>query len=788
MPTFNHVIRKDPFNGEKRTRDSHDGKLVILDIKKDSPLPAKPLVTLRRDLKYWLVRAEQDGEGALPAMDVKDFAQDNSLRLTVNYRGRCPEGNEAKVAQSLGKGEDPTAALHLRLEAWTHSTMRELQSEGRDPVADFFAVRSRWQEKIAVRAEQETGLHLVVRLEIEGEKHLGTLKLDSQSVPVRVNDYAESLALLYSADLEVENQSVAVLSLGRRRQLDQAIADEIRQVALKCSLHELCFGLDRPAKGLTAGTIRDEIKARVAKRVADFGRRLSFLSLQHSQMNWLPQQTYEIRHEVSCEIDKYPQPVTVKHTLVLTLQDVGRFMTHRVGDVKDYFQKQLGEITRKELLKVTYVDLLLKFPTYAAKIEKKVSDVAADVGLGVDQLISIPNLREIEWRDKGFEINVSQSFDTKVTAVKVEVTVVGSARLSNLEAEKVKPRIDRSVDIPAEVHEVVAAATAAVLHSTEPERYYLEFTASKEGEYEKGVEFEIRSAIKKELKPFELEDLHLAIKQSEDNLKRRYDELVTGTHVFTVETLSYRESAAPEKVTCEIEFQIRGVDGQNWPVFIGNKYPNIRDEIAAIKNTFRRDVKDKLATMPIETLRWTDYKTRSEIEAKAIVPSVGKIRVAYGLILGVVNFGRQDTLSATERVTKVNEIKSIRDKSDVEVAREQEALRKKELSQLQERRLVLQASGMGDEDELKMLHDRIKELTDDHSARAIVPHQAAFEPAPKDVSKTSFSFDDFTPPPADAAKQLPPETKTAGESPKQPMPSKGGQDDEIEVLPPEKEV
>lgn len=787
MPSFNHIIRKDPFNGQKRSRDSHDGKLVILD-KKGSALSAKPMVTMGRELKYWLVRTEQDGEGALPAMDVHDFANDNSLRLTVNYRGPCPEGNEAKVAQSLGKGEDPTAALHQRLEAWTQATMRELQSEGRNPVADFFAVRSHWQEKIAVRAEQETGLHLTVRLEIEGEKHLGTLRLNNQAVQVRVQDYAESLGLVYSADLEVENQSAAVLSLGRRRQLEQAIADEIRLVALKYSLHQFCFGLDQPIPELSAGTIREEIKAEVAKRVAEFGRRLSFFALQHSQMNWLPQQTYEIRHEVSCEIDKYPQPVTVKHTLVLTLQNVGRFMARRLGDVKDYFQKQLGEITRKRLLKVSYVDLLLKFPDYSAEIEQTVRSVAAEVGLDVEQLISIPNLREIEWRDKGFEINVSRSFDTKVTAVKVEVTVVGSARLRNLEAEKVKPRIDRSVDIPAEVHEVVAAATSAVLHRTEPERYYLEFTASKEGEHKKGVEFEIRSAITKNLKPFDLEDLHLAIKQSDDNLKRRYDELVTGTHSFTVEALSYRESAAPEKVTYVIEFKIRAVDADKWPVFIGNKYVSTKEEITALKDTFSRDVYDKIATMPIETLRWTDYRTRSEIEAKAVVPSVGKIRSAYGLILEVINFGRQDTLSAASRLTKVNEIKSIRDESDVEIAREQEARRKTELSQLQDRRLVLQASGMGDEDELKMLDRRIDELTKDHSARAIAPHQAAFEAAPKDVSKTPFSFDDFTLPSTIGAKQLPPGSETAGERPKSPAPQKSVKDGEVEVLPPEKDV
>jgi hypothetical protein len=788
MSTFNQVIRKDPLNGDKRIREPHEGKVVVVDAKRGTTLPAKPLLTFGRDLKYWLVRAEQEGEGILPAMDVKDFAKDNSLRLTVNYRGRCQKGNEPKVALALGKGEDPTAALHLRLEEWTHSSMRELQQEKRDPVGDFFAVRSLWQDKIAARAVDEVGLSLMVRLEIEGEKQLGILKLNNQTAQVRVMDYAESLSLLYSADLEVDprNLSIAVLSLGRRKELEQAIADEIRMEILNCSLHQFCFGLDRPAHETSSETVREGIKAKVTARVAAFGRKLSFFALQHAQMNWLPQQTYEIRHEVSCEIDKYPQPVTVRHTLVLTLKDVGRFMARRLGDVKDHFQKELGEITRKQLLKVSYVDLLLKFPDYSAQIEQKVSAVAADVGLGVDQLISIPNLREIEWRDKGFEINVTRPFDTKVTAVKVEVTVVGHARLSNLEAEKVKPRIDRSVDIPAEVHEVVAAATAAVLHRTEPERYYLEFTASHDGDYEKGVEFEIRTAVKKELAPYAIEDLRLAIKQSEDKLKRRYDELVTGTHTFEVEALSYRESAAPEKVTCEIEFQVRGVAAENWPVFIGNKYPNIQDEIAAITNTFKRDVKDKLATMPIETLRWTDYRTRSAIEAKAVVPSVGKIRGAYGLILEVINFGRQDTLRANERLNKVNEIKAIRDGSDVEIAREQEARRKTELSQLEDRRLKLQASGIGDEDELKMLHDRIKELTDDHSARAIVPHQAAFEPAPPDSSKASFSFDDFTALPADVAKQLPQHTETGGESPK-PVPRKAGQDGATEVVPPEKD-
>jgi hypothetical protein len=101
--------------------------------------------------------------------------------------------------------------------------------------------------------------------------------------------------------------------------------------------------------------------------------------------------------------------------------------------------------------------------------------------------------------------------------------------------------------------------------------------------------------------------------------------------------------------------------------------------------------------------------------------------------------------------------------------------------------MEMQRDGVTDEPDYDALMLRIKELTDDHSARAIAPYQKAFEPAPKDTSKSSFSFDDFAPS-SDGPKQLPPQTGTAGESPQRPAPKQAEPDEETEVLPPEKDA
>lgn len=790
MNTFDRIIQKDPLNGGPRARDSHDGKLIVIDAKSETILPGKPFITLRRELRYWQVQAEVDGEGSLPALTIKDFTTDQSLQVSVSYRARCPEGYESRVALALGLGEDASRKWHTLLETLTQVVMRDLRQENRDPVGDFFNVKKQWQNRISQRAGEQTGLDVEVRLEIEGEKQLGTLKLANQSAQVRVKDYAEPLALLYTVELDVDsdNRSLAVLSLGKRKELEQGIAEEIRQTALDCTLHELCFSLDGAPLPNGAKSIAQVVRERVERRAAEFGRKVVSFFLQHAQLNWLPQQRYEIRYPVSCEIDKFPQPITVQHTLVLKLKDVGLFMKRRMGDVKDFFQARLEEITRSVLLRVTYVELLLKFQRYSDEIERQIKEVAKNVGLDVDQLISLPALREIEWREKGFEINVGEGekFETKVPAVKVNVAVVGRARLRDLEAEKVKPRIDRSVDIPEEVRNVVRTTTSGVLHRTEPERFYLEFSASKDGDQEAGVESLIQREVRKALEPYALDDLELTIKQGTDPLKERYDKLVVGTHMFTVDTLSYRESAAPEMVVCEIEFKICAVDSNGWSAFIGNQYSSVEAEIGAIKSTFQRDVKDKLNTMPIEKLRWTDYRTRSEIEYNAIVPSLDKIRETYGLVLRVVNFGRKITASAGKRLHKVRLMGDIRDTTDVKIVQEQENRRLVALSKMEDQLLKLRTEDPGNIEEIELLEEQISGMQSEHTSRAITPHEKAFDPAPKDASP-EFSYTDFAPLSGQGAQpQLPggattaPPTKEAGPVHADPEPA-----ERVEIIPPD---
>ena len=625
---------------------SHSEKLVIIDAKTGEVLPKKPLMSFR-ELHCYVVSTQKYAECDVLDCKVKDIATARAISLNITYEASCESGKEPDLVKTLFKGDHPGAVVEQFIRQCIQDFVRNKNNGIKFIDGYFQGLKEKAQENISQRANREIGLILELRLSLKEADKIKPVQLHSEFFPVRVKDYGEELSLkIKEAMLQVnEDNKINIVATHEQPLQLQILLQEKIGVFLRehATLHEFCYQLESSLRNRLIDHLNDEI---LLKR----GRKMSSLHLESSDVGFLrPKESSQFRYEIECTIKDCPTAISVKHDLLMTLDDLGKYRMAKIDDLETWFKEKVKTITQTTLLEQRYADLILDFDSEEAQIEydikTAVEQEAKSIGYAIKHLFVIPNLDPIIIKREGISFEETGEFVTNDARVRVRLSIVVEAEINRL--ENLKNYLHPQTNLLEEIKKVVTEQARLIIHKIDPERFYMRFWPSVDNPNEVSVEQQLREGISDKLTDvFHLENITITPKRDskDDTLAERLYALQEGFHDFTVETFPLREAGHEESVTFNGQFKIWAVDQSGWYTFQLHNYQTKEKEITDIRKVLEKDIKTNLETVPNRFIKYRDEETKKEIH-QIFNYSVKKITEQFGLVMELVNIERLPTPS-----------------------------------------------------------------------------------------------------------------------------------------------
>ena len=623
-------------------------KLVIIDAKTGEFLAKKPLMSFR-DFRCYVVSTQKEAESDVLDCKVKDIATARAISLNITYQASCQSGKEPDLVKALFKGDHPGAVVEQFIRQCLQDFVRVNKNNGINFIDGYFqGLKEKAQEYISQRANREIDLILELRLSLKGAyEKIKPLPIHSEFFPVRLKDYGDELSLkIKEAMLQVnEDNKINIVTTDEQSSELLNFFKETIGVFLRenVTLHEFCYQLESGLRNRLIAHLNDEV---LLKR----GRKISSFHLESSGVGFLrPKESSQFQYEIECTIKDCPTSIIVKHDLLMTLDDLGKYRTAKIDDLETWFKEKVKTITQTTLLEQRYADLILDFDSDEAQIEydikKAVELEAKSIGYAIKHLFVIPNLDPIIIKREGISFEETGDFFTYDARVRVRLSIVVEAEINRL--EKLKNYLHPQTNLLEEFRKVVSEQTRLIIHKIDPERFYMRFWPSVDNPNEVSVEQQLREGISDKLTDvFHLENITITPKRyyKDDPLVERLQALQEGVHDFTVETFPLREAGHEESVTFNGQFKIWAVDQSGWYTFQLHNYQSKEKEIADIRTVLEKDIKTNLETVPSQLIKYRDQETKNEIH-KIFNYSVKKITEQFGLVVEIVNIERLPTES-----------------------------------------------------------------------------------------------------------------------------------------------
>tara|TARA_R110002096_G_scaffold318022_3_gene512399 strand:- start:6934 stop:9552 length:2619 start_codon:yes stop_codon:yes gene_type:complete len=156
--------------------------------------------------------------------------------------------------------------------------------------------------------------------------------------------------------------------------------------------------------------VRAGLEGHINQFVNQYGLSIQHLAL-HTNFSLIATIDDTFEHDVSCRVQPDDTQVSIRHQLDTDLSEVAKYQQAGITNFENWVTDILNRCTQKELFGHTYTDLLLAFDPIKQRIGSAVRQQAADVGLVVRQLISIPNLPLRKLIDEGFRLEITRGGD-----------------------------------------------------------------------------------------------------------------------------------------------------------------------------------------------------------------------------------------------------------------------------------------------------------------------------------------------------------------------------------------
>lgn len=716
-------------------------KIVIIDAKAGAILPKRPLLSLGKDLRYYLVQPHMTVDCEGPTCRVKSFKKKRYLTLKIRYEARCAAGQEEEAVTALYHGDGPSLVLNSLITIWVEEFAREKKEDQIDICVELDTLRGELERCINRKARESAGLTLDTSLEIVEEGELEEIPLGTGEFGVRVRDCDDELRMSLETSLEVDpsRRTLALLSARDAASFEGKLKNRIRKwLVANATLNDFSHDLTNGVKKNLFREINESLEGD--------GRRIAFLTLASPMLKkapalgQLPDEFVTEEHAVSCHIRDARQEITVRHRLILHLEDLGKFRLARIGRLQEWTRDKLNQITRTVFFDKRYLDVLLG--DGPEEIRHRMEREAGKIGYKLQQLTVVPDLEPLSWKD-GLDVEMEEkNFVTFDARVEVKLDILVSGKITNLRHDKLARYLTpEAKDIREDIRAAVLKQVQKVLHSVDPERFYMRFYHS-DTLSEEPVKDVLESAIRGLLSDrFAYEDTNVVLKPRETDLTRRLEELQQGPHQLQMTIFPMREGGLREEVTLHVFFDILGVHELGWHTFClkSKKFDKAPEHLAAIRSFLLADMRSNLENIPADYLQFSDVKIRQKLEG-VMKASVDKVIYTFGVVVQFVSMRRGAT--AEENMTRDVLQSDIRAKRQAMIAAteaDHQAATTEMNMLLLERQELIAAGVEEDDDDFETVNKRLKKLR-----AKIVPYPKARLPkALPQATSEGFDFDDF---------------------------------------------
>lgn len=503
LDTIIKEVNKSEASSQAKTKTLGKKVIVINKVKKEI-MPKIPFFS-GKNVAYYLVANNEDAANIAERKDllieVRDFANDRKLGISVAYRASCPAGNEEKVTEVLCGDNSPGVELDKKVKTW----MIELTDEYAAKIIDDYPNQVKEIQKSLKRfAQEKVGLKLDFRLSLDKEEKLESVQIGPTEITVYVSDSDEALDLQLKTELIVNDLVIATSNLesGWLISLVKLTKEEIKKYLLKnITISQFYYELK--------DTVRNRLANHLDSVLRDKGRKVGYLYLDSKTISSspVPKELVEIQDTVDCQVQRYADLVSVENTLLMLPQDVRRYISAQSPNLKAWVKNKLEKIVKPLLLDKKYVDILLDFEKEALEIKSAMQAEAESIGYAVQHIVSLPKLEHLILKEN-LEIkdNNNKEFSTNAASIKVKLSTTANIKFENfekLEDYLVKTNEDNQLvsrpvkEIKDLISETINSTMGEILRTVSPERFYMGFYEPITDE--KSVEQELKDAITKAL-------------------------------------------------------------------------------------------------------------------------------------------------------------------------------------------------------------------------------------------------------------------------------------------------
>jgi hypothetical protein len=730
-------------------------KLVYFDADNRVVLERRPIFAFF-DLRCYLVFNTHDprnrAEGTIAGYNLHHF--DETLPVSVSYAATCRPGHEGRVTKSLFD-----LSLSLR-EVLENHLKRWLVEIGERDIPAFVATcldehdRAAIEAKIAEKAFAETGIDLAVRLSLDWEKLLAPLPITREHLSVIVSDFQDEeqdLGVKLTLELDEERKRDAILKFRAQQRLPELMLRElVRYVRQQVSLPTFMT--------LHSTTARQHVAEYLNGVLAPYGRKVGLIRLEPNSRG--PETFFQGQRGVEVELHEYPQKVVISNKVQMIMKDVVRYRAAKSPDLKTWLAQNLDRYVPQILFGASYLDVLIGFDEYKAKIKDVLTGEAEAIGYSIQQLITTPELEPITWM-KPFPLEVgSTRFETRLAQFYVTLQFNARVRIPNLET--VKQYLNRDKKVPELMTETIVAVARELLHSVQPQRFYMRFSYTPDRN-EKTVEQELVAAIKKRLRvEFGAEVYEVVVKVSDtDPIVARIRKLRETICPFAVALKWFQFG---EMTTFHGNFQVDTVDAEGWERFQRNI------ELDQMRTQLEQHLEAKLNAVRPQDMQYHSPLHHKQLEDVMVGLAQVFMREQFGVIVRVTNIRRDATpnellmnkklIEDQATAIRVEEAKRDDRAADEISASHNTRLRIEDLYE----QLRLLAGQPGTEDEMKEIEKRIEHEREAIAAKELLllsDVQKYLLPSPPEEGSTLRDVAKLAglPDPIDATHLLPPDTK-----------------------------
>ncbi|MBV9926989.1 MAG: hypothetical protein JOZ96_18370 [Acidobacteria bacterium] len=651
------------------------------------------------------------GSGKLSPYYVRDAQKERTLALDIGVAAcSCPEGSEAKAAESLHWGGSPAQTFAALMERWVLEFIPP-GDEGRF-IDTYDAARAPLESHLARRALAQTGLVLLPRVSLSGEAAVPReIVVGPVEVGVRLQDYKEQQSLTVEAGLRLDEQDYVRAYVFQER---QESPEELFKRHLR-EYFEQRVTFEQFSRELQYPHLKQPMLQALGAALLQVGRRVSFINFSPGggKTTKPPREFVAVTYPYNHNIPGRAQPVVIHNTVQLYCDNSVAFLASGVDDLEAWVKGTLNVILKRHLIGKTYADLLLRFaPLENVKselvesIKRELSARAAGVGYKVDHLVSVPHLKELDLVNP-FDLSFDDTFETKLDKFEVQLKFDLRLRIPNLQT--VKTYLNRDEDVKEEIKAAVLSETRRLLRTIHPERFYLHFNhpddEAKDPSERQAVKWLIDEEIRKGLTlKFGAEPLGLTTRVGRTDLTDRYNELCFVIRELHV-SIEPHDPQGTESLTLTGNFEVRGVypDSNGW-----QRFSSMRLDLDGLQTQLQNHLKSELKTYYQSGFMFQNQIARRQVFKVVESYATQYMRREFGLMVHLTNLDRNTTEAERSHRGLLGDI----EKRKLNDAREQGEDLMNKIKALKKRRSLLLLSP-DDKEEVEELNNSIRILEEE---------------------------------------------------------------------------